>query len=133
MRARLCVGTNLLWTSAPLPEAHANFDRQELRLERPHRERPHRVTVHRDLAKEKIERINTSSAPLTIRQGASTATAALGSIADGATVTIKCQKIGQAVSGTYGTSKLWDKIGAGYVADAYVSTGSDGRVAPDCP
>lgn len=77
-------------------------------------------------------RINTSGAPLTIRAGASTATAAIGSIADGATVTIKCQKIGQAVSGTYGTSKLWDKIGTGYVADAYVSTGSDGRVAPDC-
>ena len=77
-------------------------------------------------------RINTSGAPLTIRAGASTATAALGSIADGATVTIKCQQVGQAVSGTYGTSKLWDKIGAGYVADAYVSTGSDGRVAPDC-
>ena len=77
-------------------------------------------------------RINTSGAPLTIRAGASTATAAIGSVADGATVTISCQRVGQSVTGTYGTSKLWDKIGAGYVADAYVSTGSDGRVAPDC-
>jgi hypothetical protein len=78
-------------------------------------------------------RINTSGAPLTIRAGASTSTAAVGSVADGASVTITCQKIGQSISGTYGTSKLWDKIGAGFVADAYVSTGSDGRVAPDCP
>ncbi len=31
------------------------------------------------------------------------------------------------------TSTLWDKIGGGYIADAYVSTGSDGQVAPDCP
>jgi hypothetical protein len=32
----------------------------------------------------------------------------------------------------FSTTTLWDKIGAGYVSDAYVSTGSDGRVAPDC-
>jgi hypothetical protein len=78
-------------------------------------------------------RINTSGAPLTIRAGASTNTAAIGSVADGAYVTIKCQTYGQSVSGTYGTSKLWDKIGSGYIADAYVSTGSDGRIAPLCP
>lgn len=78
-------------------------------------------------------RINTAGAPLTIRQGASTTTDAVGSIADGANVTIHCQKIGQSVTGTYGTSKLWDKIGAGFVADAYVATGSDGRIAPECP
>jgi hypothetical protein len=77
-------------------------------------------------------RINTSGAPLTIRAGASTSTSAVGSVADGAYVTITCQKSGQSISGTYGTSSLWDKIAGGYVADAYVSTGSDGRVAPDC-
>ena len=27
----------------------------------------------------------------------------------------------------------YEKIGGGYVADAYVSTGSDGQVAPTCP
>lgn len=78
-------------------------------------------------------RINTAGAPLTIRRGASTATEAVGSIADGAHVTISCQKLGQSVTGTYGTSRLWDKIGPGFVADAYVATGSDGRVAPECP
>ena len=78
-------------------------------------------------------RVNTSGAPLTIRAAASTSSASLGSVADGAYVTIKCQKYGQSVSGTYGTSTLWDKIGTGYIADAYVATGSDGRVAPLCP
>ena len=78
-------------------------------------------------------RVNTAGAPLTIRAAASTTSSALGSIGDGAYVTIKCQKYGQSVSGTYGTSKLWDKIGSGFVSDAYVATGSDGRVAPLCP
>jgi hypothetical protein len=77
-------------------------------------------------------RVNTSGAALTIRAGASTGSAAVGSVADGAWVTIRCQKVGQSVTGTYGTSNLWDHIGSGYVSDAYVSTGSDGRVAPDC-
>lgn len=79
-------------------------------------------------------RVNTAGAPLTVRAGASTSTAAVGSVADGATVHISCQKRGQSVSGTYGTSTLWDKIGDGrYIADAYVSTGSDGQIAPTCP
>lgn len=79
-----------------------------------------------------VGRVNTSGAPLTIRAGASTSTSAIGSVADGATVRIRCQIRGQSVSGTYGTSTLWDRIGEGYVSDAYVSTGSDGQVAPTC-
>jgi hypothetical protein len=78
-------------------------------------------------------RVNTSGTPLTIRASASTSATAVGSVADGAYITISCQKYGQSVTGTYGTSTLWDKIGSGYVADAYVATGSDGRVAPLCP
>lgn len=77
-------------------------------------------------------RINTAGARLTVRAGASTSTAAIGSVGDGVFVTIQCQKNGQSVNGTYGTSALWDDIGQGFVADAYVSTGSDGRVAPPC-
>jgi hypothetical protein len=80
-----------------------------------------------------VGRVNTAGAALTIRAGASTGSAAVGSVADGATVTISCQKRGESVTGTYGTSTLWDKIGDGYIADAYVSTGSDGQVAPTCP
>ncbi|HWO24908.1 MAG TPA: peptidoglycan DD-metalloendopeptidase family protein [Kofleriaceae bacterium] len=80
-----------------------------------------------------VGRVNTAGAPLTIRAGASTDTAAVGTVADGAQVTITCQKHGESITGTYGTSTLWDKISGGYIADAYVSTGSDGQVAPTCP
>ena len=79
-------------------------------------------------------RIDTpSGVNLTIRSGPGTSFAAIGSVADGARVTVSCQKNGQKVTGTFGTSTLWDKIGSGYVADAYVYTGTDGRVAPNCP
>lgn len=79
-------------------------------------------------------RIDTpSGVKLTIRSGPGTGFTAIGSVADGARVTITCQKTGQKVTGTFGTSTLWDKIGSGYVADAYVYTGTDGRVAPNCP
>lgn len=78
-------------------------------------------------------RINTASgARLTVRAGASTNSAAIGSVGDGVFVTIQCQKSGQSVAGTFGTSSLWDDIGQGFVADAFVSTGSDGQVAPTC-
>jgi hypothetical protein len=81
-----------------------------------------------------VGRVDTAGAPLTVRAGASTSTADVGSLNDGATVRITCQKHGQSISGTFGTSTLWDQIGAGrYISDAYVSTGSDGQVAPTCP
>lgn len=79
-----------------------------------------------------VGRVNTAGAPLTIRADASTSSAAVGSVADGAQVTIRCQKRGTSVTGTYGTSTLWDNIGSGFIADAFVSTGSDGQVAPTC-
>jgi hypothetical protein len=44
-----------------------------------------------------------------------------------------CQKPGEWVTGTYGTTNIWDNIANGqYVSDAYVNTGSDGYVAPRC-
>jgi uncharacterized protein YraI len=77
-------------------------------------------------------RVNTSGASLTVRAGTSTSTAAIGAIADGTWVTIRCQKRGQTITGTYGTTSLWDDIGNGFVSDAYMLTGSDGQVAPTC-
>lgn len=79
-----------------------------------------------------VGRVNTAGAPLTVRAGASSSTRAVGSVADGSTVRISCQRRGESVRGTYGTSSLWDRVGDGYVSDAYVSTGSDGQVAPTC-
>jgi hypothetical protein len=78
-------------------------------------------------------RVNTAGAALTIRSSASTNGNAIGSLSDGAYFAITCQKRGQSVHGTYGSSTLWDKVQGGYVADAYVATGSDGQVAPTCP
>lgn len=78
-------------------------------------------------------RVDTAGAPLTVRSGPSTSSSAVGTVADGATVTISCQTTGTSVTGTFGTSNIWDRIGSGrYIADAYVYTGSDGRVAPAC-
>ena len=76
--------------------------------------------------------VNTAGSPLTIRSGPSTSYGAVGTVNDGATVTIRCQIRGQSVTGTYGTTDLWDHIGSGYISDAYVYTGSDGQVAPNC-
>ena len=75
----------------------------------------------------------TAGAALTVRTGPGVSYAVAGKVADGARITISCQTAGSKVSGTYGTTTIWDKIGSGrFVSDAYVYTGSDGRVAPDC-
>lgn len=77
--------------------------------------------------------VDTAGAPLTVRGGPGTGYAAVGSLADGSAVTISCQTTGTSVTGTYGTSRIWNRIGSGrFIADAYTYTGSDGRVAPDC-
>jgi hypothetical protein len=77
-------------------------------------------------------RVNTGGTALHVRSGTSLSASIVGSVADGDYVAITCQKHGGSVSGTYGTSTLWDHIKGGYVSDAYVSTGSDGQIAPTC-
>jgi uncharacterized protein YraI len=76
--------------------------------------------------------VNTAGPDLTVRSGPSTGSAAVGSVKDGQKITITCQVQGNKVTGTYGTTTLWDFIGNGYVSDAYVLTGSDGQIAPTC-
>lgn len=77
--------------------------------------------------------VRTKSASLTVRSGPSTSSAAVGSLAKGTKVKITCQTRGSSVTGTFGTSTWWNKIGPNrYVSDAYIYTGSDGRVAPLC-
>lgn len=76
--------------------------------------------------------VNTNGASLSVRAQPTTDSAKVGSVDDGDKVTITCQIHGGSVSGTYGTTTLWDFIGSGYVSDAYISTGSDGQVAPTC-
>lgn len=79
-----------------------------------------------------LARVNTRGADLTVRAGPGTGYRAVGSVSDGQRIRIRCQKLGQRITGTYGTTRLWDFIGTGYVSDAYVYTGSDGQVAPTC-
>lgn len=77
--------------------------------------------------------VNTAGSPLTVRSGPGTGYTAVGTVADGATVTIYCQTTGTTVTGTYGTSNIWDRIGTGrFVSDAYVYTGYDGFI-PSVP
>ncbi|MCP2168391.1 peptidoglycan DD-metalloendopeptidase family protein [Goodfellowiella coeruleoviolacea] len=73
-----------------------------------------------------------SGAAVTVRSGPGTSYSAVGSVASGTAVTISCQVKGETVTGKYGTTALWDKIGTGYISDAYVYTGADGQVAPTC-
>ena len=72
------------------------------------------------------------------RRGPRTAAKEVKKFQTGAKVKIVCQKRGEKVTGKFGTSRLWDLVAIGngrgvYVTDTYVYTGSDGRVAPDCP
>ncbi|MGA8115281.1 MAG: hypothetical protein WCA46_16580 [Actinocatenispora sp.] len=73
-----------------------------------------------------------SGDPVNVRSGPHTGDSVVGSVADGATVSIDCQAHGSTVTGKYGTSDVWDHIAAkgGYVTDTYVDT--DGATAPAC-
>jgi uncharacterized protein YraI len=77
--------------------------------------------------------VNTAGSPLTVRASPGTGYDAWSSVADGTTVTILCQTPGSSVTGTYGTSTIWDMLtNGGFVSDAYVNTGSDGYVEHHC-
>jgi surface antigen len=71
---------------------------------------------------------------LTVRRAPRSSARKVRKLRDGAPVRILCQAQGQQMTGTFGTTRLWDKlIHGGWVSDSYVFTGKDGRVAPSCP
>ncbi|MGO1068254.1 SpoIID/LytB domain-containing protein [Lysobacter sp. CA199] len=77
--------------------------------------------------------VNTNGTPLNVRSGPGTSYSVVDTLADNASVTIQCQTNGSSVTGTYGTSKIWNRIGSGrFIPDAYTYTGSDTSVAPSC-
>jgi hypothetical protein len=77
--------------------------------------------------------VRTGGGTLNVRASASSGAAIKGLAANYANVIIECTVRGETVTGTYGTSNLWDRIGPGhFVADAYVYTGSANPVAPAC-
>jgi hypothetical protein len=63
-------------------------------------------------------------------------TASIGTVPEGATVSIVCTTRGETVSGPFGPTDLWDYVvyngQAGYVSDGYVNTGTNDPVAPSC-
>ncbi|WP_165978237.1 hypothetical protein, partial [Actinomadura darangshiensis] len=74
--------------------------------------------------------VRTAGAPVTVRSAADASSAARGLAADHATVAVECRVRGGKVTGTYGTSDVWDRIGPGhYVPDAYLDAASE---APAC-
>lgn len=73
-----------------------------------------------------------SGEAVNVHSGPHTASSVVGSVANGAGITITCQTYGDTVTGKYGTSDIWDKISSGYITDTYVYTGSDGLVASLC-
>ncbi|MGO4262284.1 SpoIID/LytB domain-containing protein [Lysobacter sp. TAB13] len=77
--------------------------------------------------------VNTNGTPLNVRSGPGTSYSVVDTLADNTSVTIQCQTNGTSVTGTYGTSKIWNRIGSGrFIPDAYTYTGSDTSVAPAC-
>ncbi|HEU4965003.1 MAG TPA: peptidoglycan DD-metalloendopeptidase family protein [Bacilli bacterium] len=90
-------------------------------------------TSHNTCGSNATGTVNTAGADLNIRSGPGTGYSIVGQVSDGQKVTIYCQAHGSTVTGTYGTSNIWDRIGSGkYISDTYVYTGSDGLVAPLC-
>ena len=70
---------------------------------------------------------------LTRRSGPGTGYGVLGSVADGATVTVSCSANGTSHTGRYGTTALWDRLSDGsWVSDAYLSTGVNGPINGWC-
>ncbi|WP_159104584.1 peptidoglycan recognition family protein [Plantactinospora sp. BB1] len=79
--------------------------------------------------------VRTSSGSLNVRSGPGSGHAVVGSLASGAAVTVYCQTNGTTVTGYYGTSSVWNRIGtARWVSDTYVNTGHSGFVpgVPRC-
>jgi hypothetical protein len=77
--------------------------------------------------------VRTSGGPLNLRASASTGAALRGLAANYANVIVECTVRGQTVTGTYGTSDLWNRVGPGhFIPDVYLNTGSPDPVAPAC-
>ncbi|MFI5613077.1 hypothetical protein [Amycolatopsis sp. NPDC051903] len=77
--------------------------------------------------------VTTAGDPMNVRASGSTSAAVKGLAANYAKVNIECYVNGDPVTGTFGTSTIWDRIGPdNFISDAYVKTGSDDPVAPLC-
>ncbi len=70
---------------------------------------------------------------LALRSGPSTSHTRIGSKNHGDVVRIQCTGRGQMMTGTFGQTDLWDRLDTGeWASDAYIDTGTNDPVAPDC-
>ncbi|MFC6018064.1 peptidase M23 [Plantactinospora solaniradicis] len=70
---------------------------------------------------------------LTKRSGPGTGHPGVGSVGDGATVTVSCSANGTSHTGRYGTTSLWNRLSDGaWVSDAYLWTGLNGPINGWC-
>lgn len=76
---------------------------------------------------------NDSGTTLNKRSGPGTGYAVVGTVADGATVTVSCSRNGTTHTGRYGSTALWNRLSDGtWVSDAYMWTGVNGPVNGYC-
>ncbi|MGX7824199.1 peptidoglycan DD-metalloendopeptidase family protein [Actinokineospora sp. 24-640] len=74
-----------------------------------------------------------SNSSVNLRSGPGLNHSAVGTVADGATVSIVCTARGGSVQGVWGTTDLWNKLTTdNWISDGFVNTGSDTPVAPAC-
>ncbi|MEU3555162.1 M23 family metallopeptidase [Streptomyces fragilis] len=67
------------------------------------------------------------------RSGPGTGYAVVGSVADGAFVTVSCSRNGTSHEGRFGVTSLWDRLSDGtWISDAYLWTGYNGAVNGTC-
>lgn len=77
--------------------------------------------------------VTTAGDPMNVRSAPNTTASIKGLAANHAKVNIECYVEGETVTGRFGTSNIWDRIGPDhYISDTYLLTGSDLPVAPKC-
>jgi hypothetical protein len=79
--------------------------------------------------------INSEGSLINVRANPSTASVIVGTVSQDEYVTIDCTQYGDAVTGPWGTTSLWDHIEFpynGYVSDEWVNTSSGAPVVGSC-
>lgn len=74
-----------------------------------------------------------SYSSVNLRSGPGLNHSVVGTVADGATVSIVCTSRGGTVQGVWGATDLWNKLTTNnWISDGFVNTGSNEPVAPAC-
>lgn len=75
----------------------------------------------------------TNGTPLMVRNAPSVNAGIVGRLAPGTVITLVCHVQGDSVSGPWGRSTVWNRLeNGGFVTDAWVFTGSNNPIVPQC-